>query len=84
VGTRVAIRQIAMLHVFRAGPDLVRWELMLVERGRGPYRLALHHPHGVIVEYFQASAPALSRIGQLEALVKRARGFVEDEEAVPA
>jgi hypothetical protein len=73
-----------MLHVFRAGPDLVRWELTVVERGRGPYRLALHHSHGVIVEYFQQSTPALTRIHELEELVKRARGVVEEEDVVLA
>jgi hypothetical protein len=67
-----------MLHFFKAGPDLVRWELTIVEEG-GPYRLALHHASGVIMEYFSTSAQALVRIHELEELLTRARGFVERE-----
>jgi hypothetical protein len=65
-----------MLHFFCAGPDLVRWELTLVDQG-GPYRLALNHANGVIVEYFQTSSLALVRIHELEELLVRARGFME-------
>jgi hypothetical protein len=64
-----------MLHFFRAGPDLVRWELTLVDEQDGPYRLALHHASGVIVEYFDSSAAALVRIHELEELLQKARGF---------
>jgi hypothetical protein len=67
-----------MLHFFRAGPDLVRWELTVVEQG-GPYRLSLHHANGVIVEYFESSAAALVRIHDLEELLVRARGCAEPE-----
>ncbi|HKT81562.1 MAG TPA: hypothetical protein VJP86_15150 [Vicinamibacterales bacterium] len=63
-----------MLHFFRAGPELVRWELTLVNE-HGPYRLALHHAQGVIVEYFDSSASALVRIHELEELLQRARGM---------
>ena len=68
-----------MVHFFRAGPELVRWELTLVEQG-GPYRLALHHAKGVIIEYFDTSAAALVRIHELEQLLVRARGFMEPEQ----
>ena len=71
-----------MLHFFRAGPDLVRWELTIVEQP-GPYRLSLHHANGVIVEYFETSALALVRIHELEELLVRARGFIETESAAP-
>jgi len=70
-----------MLHFFKAGPDLVRWELSVVEHG-GPYRLRLHHANGVIVEYFESSAAALVRIHELEELLVQARGFTKSE-AVP-
>jgi hypothetical protein len=72
-----------MLHFFRAGPDLVRWELTLVEKA-GPYRLALHHANGVIIEYFDTSAAALVRIHELEQLLVRARGFLQPEPASTA
>jgi len=72
-----------MLHFFRAGPDLVHWELTMVERN-GPYRIALRHAHGEIVEYFATSTLALTRIHELEELLVRARGFVTEDEAVPA
>jgi hypothetical protein len=70
-----------MLHFFRAGPDLVRWELTLVEQD-GPYRLALNHAHGVIVEYFETSAVALVRIHELEELLLRARGFAQPDATI--
>jgi hypothetical protein len=63
-----------MLHFFRAGPDLVRWELTQVERG-GSCRLAVHHAQGTIVEYFSTSAMAIRRVQELEELLVRARGF---------
>jgi hypothetical protein len=72
-----------MLHFFRAGPELVHWELTVVEHG-GPYRIALRHANGVIVEYFPTSTMALTRMHELEDLLVRARGFVHEEEAIPA
>jgi hypothetical protein len=69
-----------MLHFFRAGPDLVRWELTLVDE-QGPYRLALHHAQGVIVEYFDTSASALVRVHELEELLQRARGLATPQTA---
>ena len=68
-----------MLHFFRAGPDLVRWELTLVDPS-GHYRLSLHHAHGEIIEYFNTSTVALRRIHELEELLVRARGFTEQYE----
>jgi CheY-like chemotaxis protein len=66
-----------MLHFFRACPDLVRWELTLVEQA-GPYRLALHHANGVIVEYFDTSAAALVRIHELEQLLAATILIIDD------
>lgn len=63
-----------MLHFFKAGHDPVRWEFTEIERG-GPYRLAMHHSHGIIVEYFRTSRAALVRIQELEELLVQARAF---------
>jgi hypothetical protein len=46
----------------------------------GPYRLALPHAHGVIVEYFSTIDAALKRMMELECLLAAAQGFV----SVPA
>jgi hypothetical protein len=62
-----------MLSFFRAGPDLVHWDLTAVERD-GPYRLTIRHGQGVIVEYFTTSVAALNRERQLEQLLMAARG----------
>ena len=62
------------MHFFRAGPDLVRWELTEIECG-GACRLAVHHAHGTIVEYFKSAAMALRRVQELEELLVHARGF---------
>jgi len=64
-----------MLNFFRAGPELVRWELTLVEP-RDTYRLTIHHARGVIVEYFTTAAAALMRERELETLLIAARGGV--------
>jgi hypothetical protein len=69
-----------MLHFFKAGPDLVRWELTEVERG-GLCRLAVYHAQGTIVETFNSAAQALRRVQELEELLVRARGF---EQPTPA
>lgn len=58
-----------------AGPEMVRWNLTAVETD-GPYRLTLHHCHGVIVEYFKTPASALLRQHELEDLLIAARGTV--------
>ena len=65
-----------MLHFFKAGPDLVRWELTEIEPG-GSCRLAVHHAQGTIIETFGTSAQALRRVQELEELLVRARGLVE-------
>ena len=62
-----------VLNFFMAGPEMVRWSLTAVEAD-GPYRLTLHHCHGVIVEYFKTSASALLRQHELENLLIAARG----------
>ena len=61
-----------MLNVFMAGPDLVRWDLTALGRN-GPYRLAIHHANGSIVEYFNNVTAALLREGELEDLLTAAR-----------
>lgn len=61
-----------MGNCFMAGPDLVRWELTALGH-EGPYRLAMHHARGSIVEYFENVTEALVREGQLEALLIAAR-----------
>jgi len=61
-----------MTNCFRAGPDLVHWDLTALGDD-GPYRLSVHHPHGSIVEYFGRVSEALVREGQLEALLIAAR-----------
>ena len=55
-----------------AGPDLVGWELTAVGPN-GPYRLAIHHAQGSIVEYFDDVTAALLRQGELEELLVAAR-----------
>ena len=55
-----------------AGPDFVHWQLTAVEQA-GPFRLTMHHPQGVIVEYFTDSAAALLRERELEGLLVAAR-----------
>ena len=55
------------LNVFSAGRDLVRWELTAVSAD-GPYRLAVYHPGGAIVEYFASVSAALQRERELEGL----------------
>jgi hypothetical protein len=60
---------------FMAGAEMVRWHLTAVQTD-GPYRLTLHHGHGVIVEYFKTSDSALVRQHELERLLVTARGAV--------
>ena len=56
------------LNVFAAGQDLVRWEVTAISP-EGPYRLALYHPAGAIVEYFLSVRAALVRERELENLL---------------
>ena len=60
-----------MSNIFMAGRDLVRWELTSLGVD-GPFRLAMHHPHGAIVEYFRALPEALVREAELEHLMTTA------------
>lgn len=62
-----------VINFFMAGPEMVRWELTAVETD-GPFRLTVHHAHGVIVEYFGTPAAALRREQELEDLLIAARG----------
>ena len=62
-----------VLNFFMAGPEMVSWSLTAVE-ANGPYRLAVHHSHGVIVEYFKTPSSALLRQHELEDLLIAARG----------
>ena len=71
-GIRLAFRTF-VINFFMAGPEMVRWELTAVE-SNGPFRLTVHHAHGVIVEYFETSAAALMREQELEDLLIAARG----------
>ncbi len=58
-----------------AGPEMVRWELTALDAD-GPYRLTIRHAQGVIVEYFNTSAAALTRQHELEDLLIAARGSI--------
>ncbi len=69
-----------MLSYFVAGADLIRWEVLAVE-AHGPYRLMMHHPHGVIVEYFETAEAALGRERELEELLIAARTDVRTAQA---
>jgi hypothetical protein len=69
-----------VLNFFMAGPDMVRWNLTAVA-ANGPYRLTLHHCHGVIVEYFTTPASALLRQHELEDLLIAARGAARSGDA---
>jgi hypothetical protein len=62
-----------VINFFMAGPEMVRWELTAVQ-SNGPFRLAVHHANGVIVEYFDTSAAAIMREQELEDLLIAARG----------
>jgi hypothetical protein len=66
-----------MLHFFRAGPDLVRWEMTKLE-GDGSCQLIVHHAHGTIVEQFRTAEMAVRRIQQLEELLVHAHRLAED------
>jgi hypothetical protein len=63
-----------VINFFMDGPDLVRWELTQADSS-GTCRLAVHHAHGVSVEYFSTSAMALRRVQELESLLAAARGM---------
>lgn len=67
-----------MVHFFRAGPDLVRWELTELNRN-GTCQLVLHHAGGTIIEHFRTAEMAVRRVEELEDLLVRARGFGGDQ-----
>ena len=58
---------------FFAGSELVCAEIRAMS-SVGPYRLAVQHANGEIVEYFRSSAAALVRQAELERLLVAARG----------
>jgi CheY-like chemotaxis protein len=64
-----------MLNFFRAGPDLVRWNLQVVQEEPYQVRLTVHHSQGSIVEYFTSAEAALAHQQRLEELLISARGF---------
>jgi hypothetical protein len=61
-----------MANCFIAGGELVRWDLIALGQD-GPYRLAIHHAAGSIVEYFETVIAALLREKELEELLIAAR-----------
>jgi hypothetical protein len=61
-----------MFNIFMAGPDRVCWEVTAVGQD-GPFRLALHHAQGSIVEYFSDVTGALLRQQELEQLLIAAK-----------
>jgi hypothetical protein len=66
-----------MVHFFRAGADLVRWDITEVERD-GTCRLIVHHGRGTITEHFRTAAQAVKRVEELEDLLVRASGFADE------
>jgi hypothetical protein len=66
-----------MANCFMAGSELVRWELIALGHD-GPYRLAIHHTGGSIVEYFETVTAALLREKELEELLIAARAGAGD------
>jgi hypothetical protein len=62
-----------MRNLFPAGTEMVQSEITALG-ARGPYRLAIHHGQGTIIEYFTSSKEALLRQAELEHLLLSARG----------
>ena len=54
-----------MVHFFSVGSSLIRWELHPMSP-TGPYRLAVYHPDGPTVEYYDRAIDALARQGEIE------------------
>jgi hypothetical protein len=64
------------MNCFLAGPDLIRWNVEVVDPTHGSHvRLTMHHGSGSIVEYFPSTVTALCREQELEGLLIAARGF---------
>jgi hypothetical protein len=76
-GMAVAAQGAGMIHFFKAGPELVRWEITQITPD-GTCCLSVQHAHGRIVEYFRSGAMAVRRVQELEELLVRARGFVDE------
>ena len=57
----------SMANFFMAGSELVRWEIVSLGSA-GPYKLAVMHPRGTIIEYFTTTDAAMRREQELEAL----------------
>ena len=72
-----------MVHFFRAGSDIVRWELTELETG-GTCQLTVRHAAGTIVEYFRTASPAVRRVHELEELLVHARGFAIPPQGAPS
>jgi len=54
-----------MVHFLMIGSHVVRSELLAVSPS-GPFRLAVHHPNGPIIEYFDSAIAALVRQAEIE------------------
>lgn len=54
-----------MVHFFTIGQNLIKWELHPMTP-TGPYRLAIYHPSGPVIEYFESAIDALVRQGEIE------------------
>lgn len=63
-----------MVHAAHTEQQIGRSDLVALGE-RGPFRLTLHHSHGVIVEYFPTTKAALCRQVELEDLLAAAQGF---------
>lgn len=73
------MKNLAMVNVFSAGQELVRWEVTAIS-DEGPYRLSVTHAGGAIVEYFNSVAAALQRERELEVLFTGGRATYEPVE----
>jgi len=54
-----------MVHFLNIGSQVVRSELLAMSPS-GPFRLAVHHPNGPIVEYFDSAIAGLQRQAEIE------------------
>ena len=54
-----------MVHFLNIGAQVVRSELLAMSPS-GPFRLAVHHPNGPIVEYFDSAIAGLVRQAEIE------------------
>jgi hypothetical protein len=72
----LVMKNVAMVNVFSAGQELVRWEVTAIS-DEGPFRLGVYHAGGAIVEYFDSVPAALQRERELEDLFKGGRATYE-------